>query len=329
MQYIRAQGMITLADYMQRCAKHYYATRNPFGKTGDFITAPEISQMFGELIGIWVAQQWSRHPVPSNLVELGAGRGTLMQDLLRAAATLEGFVAAQRVIFVEHSLALRKQQKQAVPSAHFIERLEELPRQPLYLIANEFFDALPIRQFEMTRQGWRERCIAYQHGQLVWQFGERAKLDLPHAVLGTIAEICPQAETLIAQIATHIQQYGGAAIIIDYGSERDYLGDSLQAVRQHDYHPVLEKAGEADLSAHVRFARLREIATRHHLYVPPLLTQKEFLEGLGIQARAEKLIAHASQEDQQEIRASLHRLTAPEAMGSLFKTMILLPPKTP
>ena len=162
-----------------------------------------------------------------------------------------------------------------------------MPPAPLYLVANEFFDALPIRQFEMSADGWRERCVALAGDRLVWRLGAAADIDLPAAEVGAIAESCPQAEALIADIARRIQRYGGAAIIIDYGDVGTVLGDTLQAVRRHRFHPVLETPGAADITAHVRFGRLIDIARDYDLRMPPLMTQKDFLESLGIAARAQ------------------------------------------
>ena len=339
-QRICAEGQITLADYIAACAEHYYATRDPFGQKGDFTTAPEMSQMFGELIGLWLAQLWSQSPRSDSsrsdssrgdslLVELGAGRGTLMADMLRAGSLVKGFVESQRVFLIEQSPYLRAIQQRHVPAAHIIKRFDDLPRAPIYLVANEFFDALPIRQFEMSADGWRERYIGCAGDRLVWRLGDRADVAvpaaLPDAEIGAIAEICPQADALIAQIAQRIKQYGGAAIIIDYGEQGTMLGDTLQAARRHQFHPVLEKPGEADITDHVRFGRLIAIAREHGLHVPPLMTQKFFLETLGIEARAQRLIKNATADEARDIRADLRRLTAPDEMGSLFKVMMALP----
>ncbi len=322
-QKIAHSGPISLANYMAETTRHYYATRDPFGTAGDFTTAPEISQMFGEMIGLWCAQIWQQNERPkSALAELGPGRGTLMDDLLRAASVIEGFVEAQTIYLIEQSPQLKEMQKKKIPQALSLNQFSDLPSSFLLLVANEFFDALPIRQFERTEQGWRERCVGLEQDQFVLTLSQTAPdIQLDDAPIGTIAEICPQGERLITEIADHIHQNGGAALIIDYGSDQTIFCDSLQAVQHHQFCSVL-KAGEADITAHVRFSRLAQIAEAHHMKVD-VITQAEFLQSLGITTRAAKLAEKASPQDQQDIQMALKRLIDPEQMGSLFKVMTL------
>ena len=320
---IKRDKAISLPFFMSSAQKYYYNQRDPFGAKGDFITAPEISQMFGELIGLYLADIWSYNPQPFQLVELGAGRGTLMSDLLRAVSIVKHFKEQAEIMLLEQSALLKDCQKKAVPEAHFISDLNQLKPKPLYLIANEFFDALPIRQFEMTPKGWYERQIGLDGEDFIWQIGKKADIDLPEGRIGAIAEICPQAESMIGQIASHIHRFGGKAIIIDYGGEEDYLGDSLQAIYRHAHHPLFEKIGEADITAHLRFKKLISIAKSQGLTDIQLMTQKQFLENLGIQQRAIQLASIADIEEQNNIAAGVKRLTAPSQMGTLFKVMIL------
>jgi NADH dehydrogenase [ubiquinone] 1 alpha subcomplex assembly factor 7 len=261
----------------------------------------------------------------SVLVELGGGRGTLMNDLLRAAKIVEGFMPAQEIYFVERSALLKNKQKQNVPNANFVETVAHVPAgKPLYLVANEFLDALPLRQFMRTAKGWQERLVGLEKNKLTWQLGDKINATLPKAPIGTVAEICPAAEDTIREIAARIKQDGGLAVLIDYGTqEESALGDTLQAVKRHQFHAIFDEPGQADITAHVRFAKLKEIAEAEGAKVLPLQTQKAFLEGLGIKQRAESLAAHANIEEQQNISAALKRLTAPAQMGELFKVMMI------
>ncbi len=320
---IAQSGAISLADYMSEAVKQYYADRDPFGSEGDFITAPEVSQMFGEMIGIWCAQMWQKHRQrDSILAELGPGRGTLMKDILRAGAVVPDFVESQRVYLVEQSTRLKEMQKKALPESRIVDQFSDVPSGFLLLVANEFFDALPIRQFRRTEQGWREVCITLRDGQFAFTLSETdPDIALAPQPVGAIAEICPQGEKLIAEIADHIKQHGGAALIIDYGADQTIFGDTLQAVRGHQFCSVL-KAGDADITAHVRFGRLAEIAKAHHLS-PRIITQGEFLQRQGICARAAQLAKNADEAAQHEIQTALARLIAPDQMGELFKVMSL------
>ncbi|MEO1224678.1 MAG: SAM-dependent methyltransferase [Pseudomonadota bacterium] len=342
---IAADGPVTVATYMAEALGHpkhgYYMTRDPLGQAGDFTTAPEISQMFGELLGLWCADVWLRlgRPDPVLWLELGPGRGTLMQDAWRATKAVPGFHEAVRLYLLETSPVLRQRQAAALAVAEpqWIERLADLPDGPLLAIANEFFDALPIRQFQMTESGWRERLIAWDEAHDALSFALAPHEDpavhlVPSSVrqapLGAIAEICPAGISVAAELGRRISTAGGAAAIIDYGPLTPGTGDSFQAVSGHDYADPLDRPGENDLTAHVDFQTLARAATEAGAVVERLQTQAEFLTDLGIAQRAAALRADASGEQCDAIDAALHRLTGTtsDAMGELFKVLTLVSP---
>ena len=292
---IAAAGPITLADYMAECLLHpqhgYYTTRDPLGAGGDFTTAPEISQMFGELIGLCLAQAWMDQGAPSAiaLAELGPGRGTLMADLWRATAAVPGFHAAARVHLVEASPTLRAQQAQRVPQATWHDTLETLPDdRALFLVANEFFDALPIRQFRRAGARWRETVVGLRDGALT--LGQSDPVDLPgwagplaDTPDGGVVELCPAARPVMQAISARISAHGGAALIIDYG-DWGSRGDTFQALRGHAFADPLAEPGQADLTAHVDF---RALALATDGLTGGAVTQGALLNALGIQQRAQ------------------------------------------
>ncbi|MDX8353683.1 class I SAM-dependent methyltransferase [Cognatiyoonia sp. IB215182] len=330
---IAQTGPITIADYMGECLMHpthgYYATRDPLGAAGDFITAPEISQMFGELIGLALAQCWQDQGAPERIVlaELGPGRGTLMADALRATRGVPGFHESLSVHFVETSPVLREAQADAVPDATWHDRVDTLPPGPLFLIANEFFDALPIRQFIRDGDAWRERMVGLDGDALQIGLSAPAPLTLVEHRLadtedGDLVELCPTLPGMISTLSGRIEAEGGAAIIIDYGDWQS-LGDTWQALSGHKKTDPLAAPGEADLTAHVDFA---EIA-RH---VDPakysrLTTQGVFLERLGITPRAQALAKSLTGDALQTHIKAHRRLTHPAEMGELFKVLSIYP----
>lgn len=330
---IHANGPIALSDYMAEALMHptwgYYVTRDPLGAAGDFTTAPEISQMFGELIGLSLAQAWLDQggPNPFTLAELGPGRGTLMADILRAAAQVPEFVKAAQVHFVETSPTLRAEQAKRVPSATWHDNITSLPDQPLFLIANEFFDALPIRQFHRDTGGWREVQVGAQNGALTAGLSAAAPIEtLDHRLEdtknGDIVELCPALPAITAQIAIRIAERGGAAMIIDYGDWRS-LGDTLQALKGHTPADPFTTPGTADLTAHVDFEIIAQNASpAKHTRLTP---QGVFLERLGITQRAQTLATSLSGPALDAHVAAHRRLTHPEEMGSLFKVMAIYP----
>ncbi len=331
---IARTGPITLADYMADCLMHpehgYYATRDPLGVKGDFITAPEISQMFGELIGLALAQSWLDQgaPNPITLAELGPGRGTLMADALRATRGVPGFHQALSVHFIETSPTLRDLQAKAVPNAQWHDTIDGLPDAPLFVIANEFFDALPIRQFIRDGNGWRERMVGVTDNNLSFGLSAPAPLAALEKRLtdtkdGDLVEQCPVLPGIMQVLGQRIGNHGGAALIIDYGDWKS-LGDTLQALAQHDGVDPLENPGMADLTAHVDFAAIAENA--HPAKFTRLSTQGVFLERLGITDRAQALARNMTGNALQSHIKAHRRLTHPSEMGDLFKVIGIYPP---
>ena len=302
---IAAEGPITVEAFMEACNDYYYATRDPFGEHGDFVTAPEVSQMFGEMIGAALADCWNRAGAPADAIyaELGPGRGTLAADALRVMRAA-GFTG--EVHLVETSPPLRDLQARAVAGAVWHEAVENLPARPLLLVANEFLDALPVRQFV----GGTERRVTVAAGGLAFDRD------------GEIVEHSPARDRAIGAIATCLVAMGGAALFIDYGHERSACGDTLQAVRRHAFAPVLHDPGEQDLTAHVDFEAAAKAASASGAEVTCLATQGSWLERLGIGGRAAALAA-ANPERSADIRAAVERLTGRDAMGELFKVMAI------
>lgn len=335
---ISATGPITVAEYMAECLLHpthgYYTTQPPFGRDGDFITAPEISQMFGELVGLALAQAWMDQGQPQNaiLVEIGPGRGTLMADMLRTLQQVPG-AATLRPYLIEASPALRAEQARRVPNAVWCDSFAQLPDVPTFLVANEFFDALPVRQFVRQGPGWAERMVGVTDGSL--QMGLSAATPRPELAHrlgdtrdGDIVETCAPALPVVRGIADRIARLGGAALLIDYGGWHS-LGDTLQAVRAHTPDPVLAHPGLADLTAHVDFEPLAQEAAQAGVQVSPMTPQGVFLERLGITARAQSLARGMTGVQLDQHIASHRRLTHPDEMGTLFKVLGLSPKAAP
>ena len=322
---IRATGPLSLADYMQICLLHpqhgYYATRDPFGAAGDFTTAPEIHQMFGEICGLALAQAWmdQGRPDPVTLAEPGPGRGTLMADMLRAIRVAPGMIEAARIALIEASPHLRRIQSDRIGGARHLDGLDQLPQAPLFLIANEFFDALPIRQFQRTEAGWCEHMVTVGGAGLTMALGMPVDLPRPGR-LGDVIETCAPAVAMTGTIAARIAAHGGAAIVIDYGGWNG-RGDTFQALRAHRPEDPLAHPGEADLTAHVDFAPLAAAALRAGAQVSRPVHQGDWLRLLGIEARADRL----ARTGDAGARAALRRLTDPAEMGHLFKAMAIWP----
>ncbi len=333
---IALTGPISLADFMAEALGHprlgYYRHATPVGAAGDFTTAPEISQMFGELLGAWLAERWLAmgKPTPVRLVELGPGRGTLMADALRATRGVPGFHAALELHLVETNEPMRAAQHNALrgfapgiaPTWH--ERFDTVPEGPLLLVANEFFDALPVRQFHRTPRGWVERMVGIDENgalrlALAPGLSPFARL-LPEAAVDAEAEICEAGQALAAAIGDRIARHGGWALIIDYSGEMAGRAASLQAVRSHRGADILDRPGETDLSAHVDFAALAK-ASGVASFGP--VGQGAFLRELGIAERSEALKRKATPEQVRAIDAASARLIAPEQMGTLFRVLSL------
>ncbi len=335
---IAATGAVSIAGFMEIALTGpggYYTRQDPLGRGGDFVTAPEISQMFGELLGLWCVDTWTRlgRPDPFRLIELGPGRGTLMADALRAAKRAPDFLAALDLHLVEVNAGLVEIQRRTLAGAapQWHARLDAVPAGPSIILANEFFDALPIHQFEMTAAGWRERAVTSSDGGFAFALtapGPALALLAPahlQAKAGEIVEICPAGLEIAAKIAGRLRQSPGAALVVDYGPAASAPGASLQAVKQHRFHDPLTDIGAADLTAHVDFAALARAAERLGARVFGPATQRDFLSALGIEARARQLQA-ADPAAAGEIAAARDRLIGGGEMGILFKVLALASP---
>ncbi len=365
---IAADGPITLHDYMEAClydpAHGYYKKRDPLGRGGDFITAPEISQVFGELIGLWAGETWRLMGQPGGvrLIELGPGRGTLMADALRALRVLPAFLQCATVHLVETSAPLRAAQEAALAGAScpvcWHERIEDVPAGAGIVIANEFFDCLPVRQFvfDEAAQLWRERIVAFRDGAFEFELGEvpphpvllpegrrnprnarsassrvlsplgerdRVRGDFPTIEDGAIVETRPGTAGALRSFAARAADAPLAALIIDYGYSQPASGDTVQAVRQHRFAGLFEAPGEADLTAHVDFSDLVQRAKELNLAASGPMPMGEWLLRLGLEARMHQLLSRASAEEAMELRSRVSRLVDPAQMGALFKAVVL------
>jgi NADH dehydrogenase [ubiquinone] 1 alpha subcomplex assembly factor 7 len=342
---IRREGPLSVAAFMASALHDpeagYYARRNPLGQAGDFITAPEISQIFGELIGLCLAEWWDRagRPEPVILAELGPGRGTLMHDFLRAAATVPGFRATISLYLVEASPVLRAAQQQRLArfEPRFVDRVDALPDGPLLLVANEFLDALPIRQLVRRGLHWAERLVTLDSaGRLVFGEGPEspaATLVIPPALReaprGTVVEICPAAAAIAGWLGERLAKHSGAALFVDYGYSPNAPGPTLAAVRRHAATGVLENPGQADLSAHVDFAAFAAAARAAGAAVHGPVMQGTFLAALGAEPRLAKLSAGADPVQRAALESGVARLLDPAGMGNLFKALALTSPGLP
>lgn len=338
---IAATGPMRLDQYMAACLLHaeygYYATRDPFGQAGDFTTAPEISQMFGEMLGLCLAQSWIDQgaPKPFVLAEIGPGRGTLMADVLRTIRAVPEMADAAQVCLIEASATLRDVQRRTLDThaVTWFERVEELPQGPLFLIANEFFDALPIRQFERRGDGWADRVVGVRDGALV----AGLSTPLPIAALadrmadtaeGDVVETCPAAVGITDAIAARIAQHGGMALVVDYGGWHS-RGDTFQALSHHAPVDPFAAPGEADLTAHVDFEPLSRAAVTAGAQASGMTAQGVLLERLGITTRAQSLARTMTGDALTSHVAAHRRLTHPDEMGHLFKAIAIYPPRAP
>ena len=329
---IAARGPMRLDRWMAACVAEYYARPDTLGR--DFTTAPEIAQVFGELIGLWAADMWQRAGAPLRvlLAEVGPGRGTLMADAWRATSGVAGFHAAAQIHFVDTSPALIAKQAARVPNAQWHASADTLPPGPLLLIANEFLDALPIRQFVRTADGWRERMIAHGPDGFAPVPGDPAPEGavpdgFADAPAGAILEDGPVARAVTAGLARRLARDGGAALLIDYGHPTSGLGDTLQAVRGGTRVDPFAMPGEADLTAHVDFAAIADAATPHARVYGPV-QQGLFLPRLGLTERT-AMLARANPAHAAALHAAAARLTAPAQMGALFHALALTHPAWP
>lgn len=337
---IRDHGAMPVSDYMALALGHpdhgYYRKADPLGREGDFITAPEISQAFGEIIGLWCVVTWQRagEPSPFHLVELGPGRGTLMADALRAAGTVPGFIAAAKIHLVETSPILRGHQQEKLQGhdASWHDAIDTVPRGACVYIANEFFDALPIDQYVKTADGWNRRCVGLDPltDRLKFFVDQTPVITaglIPPSVTAapaaSIFEHCPECLDIAAVISGRLASGGIAALIIDYGHQHQDSGETLQAVRGHEYHDILMNPGDADLTAHVDFSALAATAKAAGAVPFGPVTQGAFLSHLGIEARTHKLAAHQDTTRANLLHSGCRRLIDSERMGTLFKVLAL------
>ncbi len=352
---IARDGPISVHDYMEACLADrragYYATRQPIGREGDFVTAPEISQMFGELIGVWAAAIWQSMGEPASVIvaELGPGRGTLMADALRAFRSLPKLLDSVTIALVETSPVLREAQRETLRGStaklQWCKTIEEVPQGPLQgplqahskahstliVIANEFIDALPVRQMVLQDGAWRERCVTIDpSGAFAFCAGEPVDSDaLPSPVRvmdasdGAIIETRPAASSLLSVLAARAKEAPVAVLIADYGYEETGIGDTLQAVHRHRFADPLAMPGEVDLTAHVDFAALEETASTLGLAAYGPMPQGEFLLKLGLASRCDRLLRTATEDQKAAILSGAARLADPRQMGLLFKVLML------
>lgn len=343
-QRIREDGPLTVEQWMLACLADpddgYYMTRDPLGRAGDFITAPEISQMFGELLGLWAAVVWHSMGSPGavRLIELGPGRGTLMRDALRAAATMPGFTPALSVHMVETSPVLRKAQQETLADVPcpiaWHDALADVPDGPVLIFANEFLDALPIRQWVSHNNVWHERMVEHDGQSFIYATGaEIAPSHVPGFLKsvpeGLIFETAPAVEAVTGEIALRLGAQGGAALLIDYGHAERSVGETLQALKGHGFADPLADPGEQDLTAHVDFACAGDVARAAGAMAWGPITQGALLERLGIAARATKLLLNASKAQAEDIARARTRLVGDDDMGRLFKALALTHPALP
>jgi NADH dehydrogenase [ubiquinone] 1 alpha subcomplex assembly factor 7 len=343
-QLIKSSGPMPVWRYMELCLTHprhgYYVARDPLGREGDFTTSPEVSQMFGELLGLWAASVWKAIGSPPllRLIELGPGRGTMMADALRALRVLPPLYQALSVHLVEINPVLREKQKAALSGTRTVtwhNSIDEVPDGPAVILANEYFDVLPVHQAVKRASGWHERTVEIDgNGKLA--FGAAAdptprfEVLLPPLVrvapVGAVFEWRPGTE--IMKIATRMRDQGGAALIIDYGHVRSDAGDTFQAIARHSFADPLKNPGQADVTAHVDFQALahaaEDLGARAHGPVP----QGDFLKSLGIETRALALMAKATHEISEDVSGALKRLIGGGrgGMGSMFKVLAVSEP---
>lgn len=347
---IKSDGPISIAAFMAEALldpmEGFYATRDPIGAGADFITAPEISQMFGELIGLWCVEAWRglKGPGPFQLIELGPGRGTMMSDVLRAGRVDTAFIRSARVTLIEASAALKAKQAEALAASpvqvSWSDRLEDAPAGPSLILGNEFLDCLPLRQFVKKNGQWVERMIGldpqdetrfafvYSHAPASPQDAALIPAPLREAEEGALVEIRPGDAALVETLAARFKTYPGHALFIDYGPADSETGDTFQALKSHEKADPLEAPGTADLTARVDFGALTRAATAAGLQASPVVPQGEWLVRLGLEQRAAALTM-SGKADRAKIVRQLHRLTSEEEMGALFKVVCLSSPDAP
>ncbi len=341
---IAQTGGITVAEYMDLCLGHpelgYYMSRQPLGREGDFITAPEASQIFGELVGVWIAAGWQAIGAPKriDLIELGPGRGTLMRDILRAVRVMPGFMDAVHVHLVEISPALRKVQEEMLADCgtdvSWHVNLADVPRGPAIVVANEFFDALPVRHYERLADGWRERLVMIDgEGSFCFAAVGNAPEHLPEWAetleVGSIIELSPERTVFMEGLAARLAEDGGAFLVFDYGHAVPGAGETLQAVARHEKVSVFHRPGEVDLTAHVDFHALAVAAERAGMTCWGPVEQGPFLRAMGLAARHEMLRRKASARQKIILKRGVERIAGDAQMGRLFKVLAGVSPGLP
>lgn len=337
---IAQHGPMSVGEYMSLCLGHpehgYYMTRDPFGVDGDFTTAPEISQMFGEMVGVWIADTWMKLGSPKSfaLVECGPGRGTLMEDALRAVKGVPDLHQSLRLFLMEISPVLKEAQASQLGqySPTWISSFEELPDDmPVIVVGNEFLDALPIRQLIREKGAWSERVVAL-NGDGTFCFGAAmcgqnvlnlVPSKILHEEKDGVFEVSPAINQYIKRLSIVLKKQKGAALFVDYGHAISAMGDTLQAVKSHRFENVLEEPGERDLTAHVDFENVAVQATKSGIFSSPIVSQSDFLKTMGIEMRAVSLKQNATESQAQDIDAALYRLLDEKQMGQLFKVIAL------
>lgn len=327
---IETEGPIPVMHFMSLCLGHpqhgYYMGRDPFGERGDFITAPEVSQLFGELVGIWLATAYEAigKPASFHLVELGPGRGTLMADVLKAAKVMRGFTEAAQVHLVETSPVLQNMQRWKLGGkATWHDSLATVPLGPTLLFANEFFDALPIHQYEKCDGKWLERCIGKDG------FGFVPSSFMAGGRNGDIVETSPARLAVAEEIGLRLATHPGAALIIDYGHLKSASGDTLQALHRHKKVPITHLPGESDITSHVDFEALGKAMAKGGASVYAPLTQRDFLLTMGLEVRASVLAANADSAARTVLERAVGRLVDQDKMGKLFKVIAAASPRIP
>ena len=335
---ITQQGAISVAAFMTLVLQHpeygYYTKGNPIGRTGDFITSPEISQLFGEIVGVWCVDAWKRLGEPERfaLLELGAGSGIMMSDIIRVTQKVSGFTNGMNVFILESNQILRGKQKENISIQYsYLESLSEfLSDMPLIIVTNEFFDNMPIRQFEKTFHGWEERMVDVENDMLVFKLRPISSVEqnlipveMRDSVPGTVFEFSPVSQTIMKEASEIIVKNKGAMLVIDYGYKETIDCSTLQAISKHEGASILDNPGLVDVSAHVDFRALARVSESFGAKVQFLCIQKEFLENFGISLRADRLKLHVDEKQKHQIDIALNRLLSDDEMGSTFKVLSL------
>ena len=331
---IKKSGPISLSQYMEICLwddeNGYYTSNQVLGRHGDFITSPEISQTFGELIGLWALSFYQKFIDNKSLciTELGSGRGTLLRDAIRTICTVTKNKVDLDITILEKSERLIALQKENLKNKNikWISDIKGLSFEPQIIIANEFFDALPLNQYVRNNEGWYEKKITTKNGKLCFTLGNKIWVPsnsiFSNFKIGDTLEHSEQTISIFSNICNHLIRYDGVLLVVDYGNISG-IGDTLQAVNNHKFRSILEKPGQSDLTSHVNFKLLEEIASKKNLYVSPVKEQQNFLLELGIKERLKSLTKNVSSTIAERVETEVKRLIDPDKMGSLFKVIAI------